>query len=161
MRKEPVISIVDDDQFVHDSLKRLMKSFGYMVAAYPSAGDFLKSPQLEETSCLIADVNMPGMTGVELYEYLINGGQAIPTILITAYPDDRVRTGALDKGVLAYLVKPFSETDLTRYVRFALESGNPQKKTALKFVFIKIRFLACKRQRSAAHWPSDDDDCYA
>ena len=127
LRKEPVISIVDDDQFVRDSLKRLMKSFGYMVAAYQSAGDFLKSPQLRETSCLIADVHMPGMTGVELYEYLIEAGRAIPTILITAYPDDRVRARALDKGVLAYLVKPFSETDLTRYVRFALETGNPQK----------------------------------
>ena len=127
MRKEPVISIIDDDQFVRDSLKRLMKSFGYMVAAYPSAGDFLKSPQLEETSCLIADVHMSGMTGIELYEYLIKAGQAIPTILITAYPDDHVRKGALDKGVFAYLVKPFSETDLIRYVRFALESGNRQK----------------------------------
>ena len=127
LRKEPVISIVDDDQFVRDSLKRLMKSVGYMAAAYPSAGDFLKSSQLEETSCLIADVHMSGMTGVELYEYLIKAGLAIPTILITAYPDDRVRAPALDKGVLAYLVKPFSETDLTRYVRFALETGNPQK----------------------------------
>ena len=125
LRKEPVISIVDDDQFVRDSLKRLMKSFGYMVAAYQSAGDFLKSPQLRETSCLIADVHMPGMTGVELYEYLIEAGRAIPTILITAYPDDRVRTRAVDKGVLAYLVKPFSEIDLTRYVRLALKSGNP------------------------------------
>ena len=64
MRKEPVISIVDDDQFVRDSLKRLMKSFGYMATAQPTAGDFLNSPQREETSCLIADVNMPGMTGV-------------------------------------------------------------------------------------------------
>ena len=127
LRKEPVISIVDDDQFVRDSLKRLMRSVGYMAAAYPSAGDFLKSSQLEETSCLIADVHMSGMTGVELYENLIKAGRAIPTILITAYPDDRVRTRALDKGVLAYLVKPFSETDLTRYVRFALESGGPQK----------------------------------
>jgi FixJ family two-component response regulator len=112
----------NDDQFVRDSLKRLMKSFGYMVAAYPSSCDFLKSPQLEETCCLIADVHMSGMTGVQLYEYLIGAGRAIPTILITAYPDDRVRTRALDKGVLAYLVKPFSETDLIRYVRFALES---------------------------------------
>jgi FixJ family two-component response regulator len=127
LRKEPVISIVDDDQFVRDSVKRLMKSVGYVAAAYPTAGDFLKSPQLEETSCLIADVHMPGMTGVELYENLIKAGRAIPTILITAYPDDRVRTRALDKGILAYLVKPFSETDLTRYVRFALDSGNPKK----------------------------------
>jgi FixJ family two-component response regulator len=127
LRKEPVISIVDDDQFVRDSVKRLMKSVGYVAAAYPTAGDFLKSPQLEETSCLIADVHMPGMTGVELYENLIKAGRTIPTILITAYPDDRVRTRALDKGILAYLVKPFSETDLTRYVRFALDSGNPKK----------------------------------
>jgi FixJ family two-component response regulator len=127
LAKEPVISIVDDDQFVRDSLKRLMKSFGYTATAHPTAGDFLNSPQLEETSCLIADVHMSGMTGVELYEYLIKAGLAIPTILITAYPDDRVRARALDKGVLAYLVKPFSETDLTRYVRFALETGNPQK----------------------------------
>ena len=94
MRKEPVISIVDDDQFVRDSLKRLMKSVGYMAAAYPSAGDFLKSSQLEETSCLIADVHMPSMTGAELYEYLIKAGLAIPTILMTAYPDDRVRIRA-------------------------------------------------------------------
>jgi FixJ family two-component response regulator len=127
LRKEPVISIIDDDQFVRDSVKRLMKSVGYVAAAYPTAGDFLKSPQLEQTSCLIADVHMPGMTGVELHENLIKAGRTIPTILITAYPDDRVRTRALDKGVLAYLVKPFSETDLTRYVRFALDSGNPKK----------------------------------
>ena len=127
MRKDPVISIVDDDQFVRNSLTRLIKSFGYVAAAYPSAGDFLKSAQLEETSCLIADVHMSGMTGVELYEDLIKTGHSIPTILITAYPDDRVRTRAIEKGVLAYLVKPFSETDLTRYVRFALASGSPQK----------------------------------
>jgi FixJ family two-component response regulator len=127
LREEPVISIVDDDQFVRDSLERLMKSVGYMVTAYPSASDFLKSPQLDETSCLIADVHMVGMTGIELYEYLIKAGRAIPTILITAYPDDRVSTRALDKGALAYLVKPFSETDLTRYVRLALQSGNPPK----------------------------------
>ena len=71
LREEPVISIVDDDQFVRDSLKRLMKSFGYMATAHPTAGDFLNSPQLEETSCLIADVNMSGMTGVELHEHLV------------------------------------------------------------------------------------------
>jgi FixJ family two-component response regulator len=127
LNREPVIAVVDDDQFVRDSLKRLMRSLGYLVAVYPSAGDFLKSPHLEETSCLIADVQMPGMGGVELYEYLIKADRAIPTILITAYPDDRDRTRTLDKGVLAYLVKPFSETDLTRNVRLALESGNPQK----------------------------------
>jgi FixJ family two-component response regulator len=122
LRKEPATSIVDDDQFVRDSLKRLMKSFGYIVAARlsqipSSSGNFL----------FIADVNMPGVTGVELYECLIEAGQVIPTILVSAKPDDRVRSGALDKGVFAYLVKPFSETDLACYVRFASKSGNPQK----------------------------------
>ena len=127
LRKEPVISIVDDDQFVREFLETIDEVFWLYGSGLSVRRRLLKSPQLEETSCLIADVHMPGMTGVELYEYLIKAGRAIPTILITAYPDDRVRARALDKGVLAYLVKPFSETDLTRYVRFALESGNPQK----------------------------------
>jgi FixJ family two-component response regulator len=126
LRKQPVISIVDDDQFVRESLRRLMKSVGYMAVAFSSASAFLESPKIEETSCLIADVNMPGMTGIELYEHLLKARRAMPTVLITAYPDDRIRTRALDKGVLAYLVKPFSETDLTRYVRLALDSDNPQ-----------------------------------
>ena len=121
MPQEPLISIVDDDKFVRESLRRLMKSLGYRAFAHPSADDFLKSPHLEETSCLIADIQMPGMTGAELYRRLCDAGRAIPTIFITAYPDDGARVRALRDGAVSYLAKPFKEQDLLRGVRLALE----------------------------------------
>lgn len=117
------ISIVDDDQFVRDSLKRLMKSLGYTVSVFPSAAEFLESPTLGSTACLIADIHMPGMTGVELYGQLTKAGHAIPTILITAYPDDRVREQALNDGVVCYLTKPYRERDLISCVRSALDEA--------------------------------------
>lgn len=76
-------------------------------------------------ACLVADIHMPGMTGVELYGHLIETDHAIPTILVTAYPDDGVRTRALNEGVLGYLTKPFSEADLICHVRSALERNKP------------------------------------
>ena len=88
MMEEYLVSIVEDDQFVRDSMRRLMRSLGYPVEAFASAADFLASPQLAETDCLIADVHMPAMTGIELYRHLIDAGRAIPTILVTAYPND-------------------------------------------------------------------------
>ena len=121
MTKGRTISIVDDDQFVRESLKRLMKSLGYTVSAYPSAAEFLESPCLEKTACLIADIHMPGMTGIELYGRLVETGRPVPTILITAYPDDDVRARALNDGVVCYLTKPFRENDLVGCVRSALD----------------------------------------
>ena len=79
---------------------------GYTVEDFPSAADFLASPRLAETACLIADVNMPAMTGIELYRHLIDAGLAIPTIFVTAYPDDVDRIRALNHGVVCYLRKP-------------------------------------------------------
>jgi FixJ family two-component response regulator len=81
-------SVVEDDRFIRDSPRRLMKSLGHSAEAFSSAPDFLASPQLVETACLIADVNMPAMTGIELYRHLIEMRCATPTILVTAYPDD-------------------------------------------------------------------------
>jgi FixJ family two-component response regulator len=101
-----------------------MRSLGYTVEAFPLAADFLASPRLDETACLIADIQMPAMTGVELYQRLIQAGQAIPTILITAFADDIVRARALKDGVVCYLRKPFDENDLMRCVHTALERGN-------------------------------------
>ena len=100
-----------------------MRSLGYDVAAFPSAADFLASPRLTETACLIADVHMPAMTGLELYEHLIGAGYAIPTILVTAYPDDVDHARALNHGVVCYLRKPFDEQCLIRCLRAALQSG--------------------------------------
>ena len=102
-----------------------MRSLGYPVEAFPSAADFLASPRLVETACVIADVHMPGMTGVELYRQLVDAGYAIPTILVTAYPNDVDRTRALDDGVVCYLRKPVDEQHLIRCLRAALTSDEP------------------------------------
>jgi FixJ family two-component response regulator len=120
-----LISIVEDDEPFRGSMRRLMRSLGYTVEAFPSAADFLASRRLEETACLIADIHMPGMTGVELYTRLIEAGHAIPTILVTAYPDEATRTRALKDGVFCYLRKPFNDNDLVGCVRKAVEGGKP------------------------------------
>jgi FixJ family two-component response regulator len=120
-----LISIVDDDEFVREALRGLLRSLGFTIEAFPSAQDFLESVRLRETSCLIADVHMPAMTGLELYGRLVESGHAIPTILITAYPDDSMRARALNNGVTCYLSKPFEEDDLLRCVRSALQRRNP------------------------------------
>ena len=121
--KTQLVSVVEDDRFFRDSMGRLMRSMGYTVEAFPSAADFLASPRLAETACLIADVHMPAMTGIELYRHLIDAGRAIPTILVTAYPNDADRTRALSDGVVCYLRKPVDEQHLTRCLRAALTSG--------------------------------------
>ena len=123
MQNASLISVVEDDQFFRESMRRLMRSLGYSVEVFPSAVDFLASPRLVETACLIADVHMPAMTGLELYRHLIAAGYAIPTILMTAYPDDDVRARALNDGVICYLRKPVDEKRLMRCLRAALQSG--------------------------------------
>jgi FixJ family two-component response regulator len=94
MPKGSLVSIVENDRFFRESMARLLRSMGYSVEAFASAPDFLASPRLAETACLIADVHMPLMTGVELHRRLIEAGHAIPTILVTAYPDDDARARA-------------------------------------------------------------------
>jgi FixJ family two-component response regulator len=121
--KESLISIVDDDQAVRGSIRRLMRSLGFTAETFGSAAAFLVSPSLDQTACLIADINMPEMTGVELYRRLTDTGHAIPTILITAYPDETARVWALSNGVICYLPKPFEEADLLLCVREALARG--------------------------------------
>jgi FixJ family two-component response regulator len=115
-----VISIVDDDDESREAVALLVKSLNFAVETFAFAADFLAWPRLRETSCLIADVNMPGMSGVELHGQLVALGHAIPTILITAYPDDSVRARALADGVIAYLSKPCSDYLLLDLVRSAL-----------------------------------------
>jgi CheY-like chemotaxis protein len=126
MPKVPLVSIVEDDRFFRESLRLLMTSLDYNVEAFSSGPDFLASPRLIETRCLIADVHMPAMTGVELYRHLIEAGYAIPTILVTAYPDDEVRASVLREGVVCYLRKPLDDKQLIRCLRAALNSGEPR-----------------------------------
>src|SRR3984957_3563754 len=103
MPKASLVSVVEDDRFFRESMRRLMRSLGYTVEAFPSAADFLASRRLAETACLIADVHMPGMTGLELHRRLVDAGYTIPTILVTAYPDEDVRVRALKDGIVCYL----------------------------------------------------------
>jgi FixJ family two-component response regulator len=117
------ISIVDDDQSFRDSMRRLLKSLDYPVAVFPSAAEFLASHELAATVCLVADVHMPEMTGVELYKHLIETGHAIPTILVTAYPNDSVRERMLNLGVECYLPKPLEEAVLIDCLRSAVARG--------------------------------------
>ena len=117
----PVISIIDDDESVREGTMDLFESMGFITVGFPCAVDFLSSDHVHDTSCLIADVQMPGMTGFELHNRLVGSGNIIPTILITAYPDDGDRGRALQAGVICYLVKPFNYTDLLACIRLALE----------------------------------------
>ena len=128
MPKALLIAVVEDDWFFRDSMRSLMKSLGYTVEAFSSAADFLASPHLIETACLIADVHMPAMTGVELYRHLIDTGYAIPTILVTGYPNDADRARALNDGVVCYLRKPVDDDHLMRCLRTALScAGLPDE----------------------------------
>ena len=125
MSDRTLISIVDDDQPFRESMRKLVMLLGYTVESFPSAADFLASRHLAETACLIADVHMPGMTGVELHGRLIKLGYGIPTILLTAYPDEVVRVRALKDGVVCYLSKPVDDGDLEQCLRSALKPRKP------------------------------------
>jgi FixJ family two-component response regulator len=122
MPKTSLVSVVEDDRYFRESMRRLMKSLGYRVEVFSSAADFLASPRRVETSCLVCDVQMPAMSGIELHRSLIETGSAIPTILVTAYPNDIDRARALNDGVVCYLSKPIDEKLLIRCLRGALGS---------------------------------------
>ena len=123
----PVISIIDDDPSVREGTMDLLNAMGFAAEAFERANDFLSSDRLHSTSCLIADVQMPGMTGMELHDRLVGSGNLIPTILITAFPNDRDRTRALKNGVRCYLMKPFDESELLACIQEALKTeGRPQ-----------------------------------
>ena len=114
-----MVSIVDDDQSVRESMLGLVRSLGLEACSFESAPDFLASASIGVTGCLIADVHMPRMTGPELHARLIELGQAIPTILVTAYPNEDVRARALADGVLCYLSKPIDDDALIGCIRSA------------------------------------------
>jgi FixJ family two-component response regulator len=119
-KAKALISIVDDDESMREAVKGLMKSWGYTAEAFASAEQFLSSREVLHTSCLIVDVMMPGMTGIELHRHLVASGKTIPTILITAHPDDSMRVRALADGIIGYLSKPFREDELMACIHSSL-----------------------------------------
>lgn len=112
MPQPVVISIVDDDEAVREATKGLVRSLGYTAATFGSAEEFLASERKFDTSCVIADVQMPGLSGVEMQKQLIAEGHRLPMIFVTAFPEDRIRTSAMAAGAVGFLSKPCSEEHL-------------------------------------------------
>ena len=117
------IAVVDDDISVREAMVSLVKSLGYNVVAFDSAEEFLTFGSRGDVGCLIADVQMPGMSGLDLHSRLVADGERTPTILITAFPDQGARTRALRDGVKCYLAKPVPDEDLQACIQSALVSG--------------------------------------
>ncbi len=117
----PLIYIVDDDRSVRKSLKRLMKSAGLKAETLASAQDFLKSGYQDKTGCLILDVRMPGLSGLELQKQLAASGSKIPIIFITAHEDEKTYNAAMDAGAVAFLQKPFDDRTLLDAIHLAFE----------------------------------------
>ena len=128
MRTRPLIAIVDDDKSIRDTTKDLLESAGFSAAVFAHPAGFLKSTRLSRVCCLITDMRMPKMTGLELHQQLVASNRAIPTILMTAHPDERARAQAIKSNVVCYLVKPFAADELLACVRSALQrrdAGSP------------------------------------
>jgi len=121
------ISIVDDDESMREALVGLMNSHGYSAEAFESGASFLASDHRRRTDCLIADIQMPGMTGLELLSRLAGAGESLPTILLTVRPDQGARAEALRAGVRCYLSKPFVEDDLLACIRSAVAARDPDR----------------------------------
>jgi len=115
-----LISVIDDDESVRRTTTRLIESFGFSTAAFESAEVFLNSGQLHETSCLIVDVRMPGMNGLQLQSQLAAANCRIPIIFITAYEDKESHRLAMQAGAVAFLAKPFTDEQLLKWIRSAL-----------------------------------------
>jgi FixJ family two-component response regulator len=107
-----VIAVIDDDTSVRNAARTLLRALGYTTATFESAEEFLQSGRLQETACLITDVQMPGMSGVDLHDHLIANGDQTPVIFITAFPEEGLRRRALGAGAFGFLPKPFSEESL-------------------------------------------------
>jgi FixJ family two-component response regulator len=118
-----VISVVDDDASIRVAANNLLRSRGYTVHTFASAEEFLQSPHLGETSCVIADIQMSAMSGLELPAALRAKGHNVPFIFITAFPDENIRARAMKAGAICFLAKPFAVPALIRCLETALEAG--------------------------------------
>jgi FixJ family two-component response regulator len=119
--QRPLLSVVDDDESIRESLPGLIKEFGFAARAFASAEEFLASGAFAESSCLILDIAMPGMSGPELYEELKRRGEKIPVIFITGQKDEAIRARAFQQGAAGFLLKPFSEAALLAAIKAALQ----------------------------------------
>ena len=124
MQKIPFISIVDDDEAVREATKGLVRSLGYEASTFSSAREFLASEHVDARSCLITDLHMHELSGIDLRSRLIADGHRMPIIFITAYPEDSARERAMKAGAIGFIGKPFSEDRLIGCLERALKTGN-------------------------------------
>ena len=117
------IAVVDDDASVRSATVDLLASVGFACKAFEGAEDYLRSAVANRTACLILDVRMPGLNGLELQRLMADQGRAVPIIFITSYPNERVRRRAIRAGAICYLSKPYSEEDLLGCIRLALDKS--------------------------------------
>jgi FixJ family two-component response regulator len=120
--RRPLLSVVDDDESMRESLPGLIKEFGFAARSFSSAEEFLLSGSVDETSCLILDIAMPGMSGPELHQELKRRGDEIPVIFITGQKDERIRARVFEQGAAGFLLKPFSDAALLAAIKTALQA---------------------------------------
>src|ERR1700684_1041058 len=120
---QTIVMSVDDDDSIRKAVRRLMKSYGFAVETFASAEEFLGSDRVATISCLILDIHMPGMNGLELQKRLVASGSVVPIIFITASTDDRARAPAMSAGAAGYLAKPFSDDELLSCIHSVLENA--------------------------------------
>jgi FixJ family two-component response regulator len=123
LRTGPTISIVDDDESMRCAVKSLVTSLGFAACTFASAEEFLHSPRLDDTDCLITDLQMPGLNGIELQKSLLARYRHIPIIFMTAFPEERMRTRAMEAGALGFLSKPFETQTLITLIDKAIETS--------------------------------------
>ena len=121
-KERPLLSVVDDDESIRESLPDLLREFGFGARAFSSAEEFLSSDCLDQTSCLILDIAMPGMSGPELHQELKRRGAGMPVIFITGQKDETIRSRVLAQGAAGFLIKPFSDTALLAAIKTALKA---------------------------------------
>ena len=120
MRQPPMISIIDDDESVRTATASLVRSLGFETCTFDSAEAFLSSTRLGDSACVISDVQMPGMSGIDLQSRLRACGSSVPMIFITAFPEERVRRKAMDAGATGFLSKPFEGREMVECIELAL-----------------------------------------
>jgi FixJ family two-component response regulator len=121
---QAMVSIVDDDPLAREGIRELVESLGYKARAFVSAQDFLQSGAIAATGCLITDLQMPGLSGLDLQEKLQAQGYRTPVILITAYPNEKHRSRAMSAGAIGFLSKPFEESCLVQCLSVAMKRTN-------------------------------------
>jgi FixJ family two-component response regulator len=120
LSKSPLVAIIDDDASVRATTDSLVRSLGYLVHTFESAEAFLQSSQVDDFACVITDVQMPGMSGVQLQDHLRAQDYRVPFVFFTAFPDEKTRAQALAAGAVCYLTKPFDGDSLVQCVQAAL-----------------------------------------